>query len=94
MAEPRCLTCRYFAHDAGPEVEPVKGKCQRYPPSQYTPQPEGWEDVHPGEPWDPAWKAPTVRSDYWCGEHRPKSDSSEGGEDKGIEGPGFTMIDD
>ncbi len=38
MAEPTCLTCRFFVFEGDPEDDPVKGKCRRYPPSQYTPQ--------------------------------------------------------
>jgi hypothetical protein len=94
MAEPTCLMCRFFVFEGDPEGSPVKGKCHRYPPSQYAPQPNGWEDVHPGEPWDPAWKSPTVRSDYWCGEHQPKPPSTDKEEEKAIVGAGFTMADD
>ena len=93
MAEPTCLTCRFFVFEDDPEDDPVKGKCRRYPPSQYTPQPDGWEDEHPGEPWDPAWKMPTVRSDYWCGEHQPQPPSTDKEEEKAVEGAGFTMTD-
>ena len=93
MAEPACLTCRFFACEGASEGGPFKGRCRRYPPREHTPQPYGWEDDHPGELWDPAWQSPTVRSDYWCGEHQPKSASTKKAVETAITGAGFLMRD-
>lgn len=59
----RCGECLYFDRTIGDEEN---GGCRRYPPVL---DPHYGSDEVEGYT---AWWWPTVQSDDWCGEHKPK----------------------
>lgn len=66
-----CGNCRFFFPD-NPDPEMSYGVCRRHAPQVVS---SSYYDPNKGRdiPFS-SQNSPTVRTDYWCGDHEPKED--------------------